>query len=177
MKKACITLISIAIILLTAFGVYVNSNATNYEYLRIHIRANSNSENDQAVKYQIKTAVVEYLTPFIAECDTKQKAKQVFLEREEEIEKVADKVLADFGFSYRARVDIRAEQFPTRTYDGVTLNAGVYEAIIIELGDAKGQNWWCVVYPPLCFVGAGTKYEYKSKIVEIVNEFFNKGER
>ena len=174
MKKACITLFSIAIILLAGLGVSLKPNQLSTEYLRIHIRANSNSNEDQAVKYAIKTAVIEYLTPFIAECNTKQKAKQVFLEQELEVEKVANKVLLESGFNYKSNVKIREEYFPTRTYDGLTLDAGVYDAVIIELGDAQGQNWWCVVYPPLCFVGEGTKYQYKSKLLEIVNDFIKR---
>ncbi|MBQ9103566.1 MAG: stage II sporulation protein R [Clostridia bacterium] len=174
MKKLCITLVSLAIILLAGLGVSINSNQVKTEYLRIHIRANSNSDDDQAVKYKIKTAVIEYLTPFISECNTKQKAKQVFLEQELNVEKVANKVLLESGFNYQSKVQIREEYFPTRVYDGITLDAGVYDAVIIELGNAQGQNWWCVVYPPLCFVNVGTKYEYKSKILEIVNDFIKR---
>ena len=83
-------------------------------------------------------------------------------------------MLLESGFNYQSKVQIREEYFPTRVYDGITLDAGVYDAVIIELGNAQGQNWWCVVYPPLCFVNVGTKYEYKSKILEIVNDFIKR---
>ncbi len=174
MKKACITFLTLAIILLTAIGIYLKENQTQTEYLRIHIRANSNEQADQAVKYAVKDAVVNYLTPFIAECDTKEKAEKLFKETESKVEEVANSVLEENGFKYSAKVCLRKEEFPTRVYDGVTLESGIYDAVIIELGEAEGQNWWCVVYPPLCFTGSGTSYRYESKIREIINEFLTR---
>ena len=92
----------------------------------------------------------------------------------EEIEKVADSVLNENGFSYSSKAGVRNELFPTRKYDDLVLDGGYYDALIIELGDAKGDNWWCVVYPPLCFTGEGQGYQYKSKIKEIIDNFFNR---
>ena len=86
----------------------------------------------------------------------------------------ADKVLRANGYTYGARASIRQEQFPTRVYDGVTLDAGVYDALIVELGTGAGDNWWCVVYPPLCFSGGNGNVIYKSKIAEIIGKFFNR---
>ena len=80
-----------------------------------------------------------------------------------------------FSFTYSAKVKLCKESFPDRSYNGVTLPQGVYDALIIELGSAQGNNWWCVVYPPLCFVGAennGTNtIVFQSKLVEIVNQW------
>ena len=160
----------ILISLLVIFGIPTQSS-TNAEYLRIHIRANSNEQIDQSVKYEIKDKIVEYLTPFIAECDTLNKAENLLVSNLKGIEKVADKHLELRGFNYSSKADVRTEEFPTRTYDELTLSAGKYRALIVTLGDGKGDNWWCVVYPPLCFVGNGTRYEYKSKILEIINQF------
>ena len=138
--------------------------------MRIHIRANSNAYQDQAVKYQIKEEVVSYLIPFILECNTKQKAVEVLESQKQNINAVVKEVLVKNGFSYACNTTIRNELFPTRVYDDFTLEEGFYDAVIIELGDASGDNWWCVVYPPLCFQGT-EKLTYKSKIVEIINEF------
>ena len=69
------------------------------------------------------------------------------------------------------------EEFPTRVYGGLTLENGFYDALIIELGSGKGDNWWCVVYPPLCFSGEGTNYVYKSKLKQIINDFYEKQKR
>ncbi len=173
MKKACITLCALGIIILTATAFLCEKPISEERYLRIHIRANSNCEVDQSVKYKVKERVVEYLTPFVAECKTVDKAKQTVSDKLAEIEMVANNVLQENGFSYSANAKLKNEEFPTRVYQDLTLESGFYDALIINLGEGKGDNWWCVVYPPLCFVGEGNGYVYKSKIVEIINNFFN----
>ena len=91
-----------------------------------------------------------------------------------QIEEVANGVLAENGFSYTARAAVRREEFPTRVYEDVTLEAGVYDALIVELGEGAGANWWCVVYPPLCFSGEanGGNVRYRSRLLEIIQNFF-----
>lgn len=175
MKKICISFTLFLIILLSAFAVNAKrQDVTHTEYLRIHIRADSNEEQAQAVKYKVKDAVVDYLAPIICECDTKQKAENAITLNLSGIEAVADKVLSEQGFDYKSRAKINTENFPTRNYGDFTLEQGFYDALIIELGSGKGDNWWCVVYPPLCFTGAGTNYVYKSKLLEIIKNFTNK---
>ena len=173
MKRMCITFFIIAIIVLCLISVNL-PQTTEKEYLRIHIRANSNDEPDQTVKYLVKSAVIEFLTPKIAECDTKQKAESMLIDSLSDIEAVANEVLKSEGFDYTSKAGVRNENFPTRKYGDLTLDGGFYDALIIELGTGTGDNWWCVVYPPLCFIGNGTGYRYKSKIKEIIDSFFNK---
>ena len=141
-------------------------------YLRVHIRADSNEAGAQAVKYKVRDAVVEFLTPTVADCPTKDAAMKKIGEKLSEIEEVAKKVLRENGFSYGARASLRREEFPTRVYENATLEAGEYDALILELGSGKGDNWWCVVYPPLCFTSGGGNIVYKSKILEIIQKFF-----
>ena len=173
-QTLCISFLIVAIIILSVIGTSVKPNHTYTEYLRIHVRADSNDTSDQQVKYQVKDAIVEYLTPFIAECQTKQQAQALLTSRLTAIECVADRVLKENGFSYTAKASVRQENFPTRVYGELELESGIYDSLIIELGSGKGDNWWCVVYPPLCFVGQGQSYVYKSKIAEIIDRFFNK---
>lgn len=174
MKKACITFLLIAIISLTAIGVCLpKEDITHTEYLRIHVRANSNLETDQTVKYKVKDSVVSYLTPYIAECRTKADAESMLKDNLSNIERVAEKVLAGNGFNYGATASVREEEFPTRVYESLELESGIYDALIIELGSGLGDNWWCVVYPPLCFTGSG-QVIYRSKILDIIADFFNK---
>ena len=156
-----------------AVGIKSDDN-TSVEYLRIHIRANSNSEVDQSVKYEIKDKLVSYLTPYIANCTTKQDAEKLLNEKKQEIERLIDNHLKLKGFNYFSNVVVRNEKFPTRVYGEFTLEEGFYDAVIVELGKAKGDNWWCVVYPPLCFTGNGCGVKYKSKILEIIKEFKEK---
>lgn len=180
MKKTAIICIC-AILILVFVGVALNLNGgneyKNSDYLRIHIRANSNTQQDQDVKYIIKDSFVEFLTPKIAFCTTKQQVVEMIINNRQQLQNLANSVLKQNGFNYTANVKIDAEVFPTRTYQGHTLQSGVYDAIIVELGSATGNNWWCVVYPPLCFVNAAdSSFEnivYKSKLWEIIKQFFN----
>lgn len=174
MKKICIVFGFLIILILTV-AVTAQPNAPQASaYLRMHVRANSDSVADQSVKYEVKEAIVEYLMPVAASCDSKEEAMAA-LERElGAIERVADAVLAEEGFSYTARAQLRREEFPSRVYEDVTLDAGVYDALIVELGEGAGANWWCVVYPPLCFAGeAGAgAIEYRSGILDVIRDFF-----
>ena len=188
MKKFCIIFLLSIIISLTALGLSgnlggnglgggnVNSSENGrytQEYLRIHIRADSNEDSAQAVKYLVRDEVVDYLTPFVAEYQTQSQAKEGVEARLPDIESVCKKVLARNGFAYGAKASVRTENFPTRVYDGYTLPAGEYTALIIELGRGEGDNWWCVVYPPLCFTAptTGKNVVYKSKIAEIISNW------
>lgn len=167
MKKV----ISVAIILITlalvCFGIF--GGEQKQEYIRIHVRANSNLEIDQNVKYEIKDEIVSYLIPSIAQCQTREDFIVTIIKNLEAIKNVANNVLKQKGFSYSANVKFCKENFPTRSYDGVVLESGIYDAIIVELGTAKGDNWWCVVYPPLCFISNNSQdVMYKSRILEIL---------
>ena len=167
----------IFLFLLLCGGVFVfniKDESPKYDYLRVHIRANSNDEVDQVVKYLVKDRVVNFITPYLVECDTKQKSINTINNLLDEIEDVCDMVLSENGFEYTSRARIDKEKFPTRSYDNVTLEAGVYDALIIELGSGVGDNWWCIVYPPLCFVNKSEldahNIQYQSYLMEIIKK-------
>ena len=148
------------------------------EVLRIHIRANSNGDDDQKVKYKVKSVVVDYITPLLVGVTDKQNAMDKIRQNLDEISDIAMTTLHKNGFRYSARAKLARESFPTRSYEKLTLPSGEYDALVLELGEAKGDNWWCVVYPPLCFVG-GTdvgfnNIVYQSKLKEIIENFFKK---
>ena len=168
MKKSVVLLFAV-LILLSCVCLSAPPKPT---YLRIHIRANSNSEFDQAVKYAVKENVVNFLTPIVSECKDVNSAIKSIKENLINIEKVADNTLKERGIEYRSNAKVKNEKFPTRVYGALTLDSGYYDALIINLGTGSGDNWWCVVYPPLCFVNGGNNYEYKSKIYQIINDFF-----
>ncbi|MBO4252275.1 MAG: stage II sporulation protein R [Clostridia bacterium] len=173
MKKFCISFTLFLIITLSAAACVVAPRGLSHaEYLRIHIRADSNERAAQEVKYRVKDAVVEFLTPLLSECDDKSKAENVLNGNLAGIRSVADKVLNEQGFTYKSTVRLCEEEFPTRNYGDYTLEEGFYDALIIELGSGEGDNWWCVVYPPLCFTGSGKNCVYKSKILEIIRNFY-----
>lgn len=163
----CVVLLSVLLICAPFFG------GTGYEseYLRIHIRANSNSAEDQRVKYMVKDAIVEALIPILAHAQTKQQAEALASENFDYIEAVANRVLQSEGFDYTSSARLDNEEFPARAYEDITLPAGNYDAVIVDLGSGEGDNWWCLVYPAFCFTKTenSTNYVYISKIWEIIN--------
>jgi len=151
-----------------------NVNA-NPEFLRIHIRANSNAENDQNIKYLVKQYVVEKLNPLFENVKSKKQAIETLCENLAFIESLANEVLTENGFDYTAFASVKSELFPTRAYatsdKNVTLPEGVYDALIIDLGKAMGDNWFCCIYPPLCFLennlGGNETVNYRFKILDL----------
>ena len=169
--KKCLLVLIISIFGFSTMGC----NSTNSSVVRIHIRANSNSESDQSVKLIVRDAVIDYITPLIADCGDAEDVKNTLSDNLSSIEDIADEVLDQNGFIYSSNAEVRNEYFPSRDYGGNTFPADYYDALILELGSGTGDNWWCVAYPPLCFVGenaSGNSIKYKSKIVELINKYF-----
>lgn len=155
------------------FYGFVNTNKNYHEeYLRIHIRANSNLDCDQDIKYKIKDSIIDYLTPIISVCEKKEDFENKLRENLINIECIANNILAQNNFDYKSRARINNEYFPVRSYDDFVLENGYYDALIVELGEGKGDNWWCVVYPPLCFLSSNCDYIYKSRIAEMIKRYF-----
>ncbi len=177
MKKFCITFLTICILVLGLAGVYLKSTPEKTEYLRIHIRANSNLDCDQEVKLLVKDVIVNYLTPYVARIDTTEEAYYLIENKLLDLERLANATLKENGFNYTSKAKLASEKFPTRTYKDLTLKTGYYDALILELGEAEGDNWWCVIYPPLCFTGEGVNYQYKSKILEIIKRFYERKDK
>lgn len=180
MKKVLI-IIGLALISLITIVGAMNQTATmeqNSDILRIHIRANSNDGCDQSVKYEIKNNIVDYLIPKLANIESKQDVKNVILQNKLNLEGLADNILLQNGFNYKSNIKICKEEFPTRVYNNVTFESGFYDAVIVELGNAVGDNWWCVIYPPICFTNYSNKNAqnvvYKSKIMEIIDKLINR---
>lgn len=172
--KICVVLGLIVAIF--AGVLFIPDQEIDYDYLRLHIRANSNMAVDQNVKYEIKDMMVEFLTPYFCNVKSKADAVKKVEELTAEITIRCVNLLREKGFFYSVNVKINNEYFPTRTYNNTTLESGYYDAVIIELGDAVGDNWWCVMYPPLCFVNKNEnnmQIKYKSKIVEWFKSLFN----
>lgn len=173
MKYLAITLSIIAMLGILIFSQPLTTVETS-DYLRIHIRANSNSEFDQNVKYQVKDAIVDYLIPLLSTCESKEDAQKTIERNLTNLETVADNVLMQNNFNYASNAKLNYENFPARNYGNLTLESGFYNALIMELGEADGDNWWCIVYPPLCFINGSTSVSsYKSRILEIINSFFD----
>ena len=174
MKKIFVVLM-LSVFLISGMVLLSSCDANlNQSYLRIHIRANSNLDEDQNIEYYVKDKLVEFITPLVASAKSKEDVEKKLLSNENEIETFINGILEEKGFSYFADMKLNNEYFPTRTYDDVTLEADYYDALIVNLGSGNGDNWWCVVYPPLCFTNQNNAKSvvYKSKLVEIIKKFF-----
>ena len=160
---------AIALVLILIFCPLA-TKCEEVQYLRIHIRANSNQSYDQAVKYKVKDAVVEALIPLVSEIESFDEAKTKISQNYSLIEQTANKVLKANGFSYLAKAKIDNEYFPTRVYDEIVLEEGNYDALILELGEGKGNNWWCIIFPAFCFTETknSDNIVYISRIWEII---------
>ncbi len=160
---------------------------------RLHILANSDSEEDQALKLQLRDAVLKYTENMFQSADTSHNAEMLVKKKMAEISCFSQKFIYSKGYNYKVNLQITNMYFNTRVYENFTLPAGYYDALRIVIGSGDGHNWWCVMFPQLCLPSAenksdeiytdgqkelikgGVKYEYKFKIVEwyqnIVNLF------
>ena len=128
-----------------------------HKILRFHVLANSDSDADQNVKKQVRDAVGTYLRPYLEECSDMEMTREVVNEHMQEVIEVSKDVLRDNGFTYNVTAEITHTDFPEKVYGEYTFPAGEYEALEIRLGNGEGHNWWCVLYPNMCF--KGTVYE------------------
>lgn len=126
--------------------------------LRLHILANSDSPADQALKLKIRDAVLSCSGELFSGCDTRQKMISAAQEQLPKIQQVAEQTALHNGYELPVTVSVTDMFFETRRYDHVILPAGTYTAVRIELGEAAGKNWWCVLYPPLCVSAAQTGF-------------------
>ena len=124
--------------------------------LRFHVLANSDSEADQNVKKQVRDAVGAYIEPYLLECENIEETRATVNDHMDEIIAVSKETLAANGFTYGASAELTHTDFPEKTYGDYTFPEGNYEALEITLGDGAGHNWWCVLFPPMCFTDSAT---------------------
>ena len=139
--------------LICAFS-YVNAVSSNIQdsVFRLHVIANSDSEEDQNLKYLVRDKVLEYINSVSNNLSSKKEVIEMAKENIDEIQEIAEKTIKENGYSYPVKLSIGNFAFPTKTYGDISFPSGMYDALKIEIGEAKGRNWWCVMFPPLCFV-------------------------
>ena len=118
--------------------------------VRLHVLANSDSEEDQALKLRVRDVVLERATAILEQSADRREAESRLRGQLLELERIAAKEIAAEGYDYPVTVNLENTDFPTKEYDGFTLPAGEYLALRVIIGEGKGRNWWCVVFPPLC---------------------------
>lgn len=133
---------------------YVNavSSEISSNVFRLHVIANSNSDEDQALKYIVRDSVLEYMRKITTNVDSKEEIIRIVEENKDNFHDVAISTIENEGYNYDVTVEIGNFEFPTKTYGDISLPCGYYDALKIEIGEAEGKNWWCVMFPPLCFV-------------------------
>jgi len=122
--------------------------------LRLHVVANSDSLADQALKLEVKNEVVETMQREFSAVQSKQEAWQLAVQNQALIEEAARRAVADNGYNYPVQVELGKYEFPVKTYGNFVLPQGSYEAVRVVIGEGQGQNWWCVLFPPLCMVSS-----------------------
>ena len=120
--------------------------------IRFHVLANSNSEEDQALKMKVKDEVISFIAPKLEISNSIEESREILKENNDKIIEIATQCIKDNGYDYSVKTTLGKENFPTKVYGNITLPQGEYEAFRVLIGDAEGANWWCVMFPPLCFV-------------------------
>lgn len=120
--------------------------------IRFHVIANSDSKEDQHLKYQVKDALVKALSPYFRDVNNIHDARLILEEKLPLIEDVASRVVKNNGYTYPVSASYTSCYFPMKVYGEYTFPPGIYEALQVRIGNAQGKNWWCVMFPPLCFV-------------------------
>ncbi len=128
------------------------SNDLQKNIFRLHVIANSNSQEDQNLKYKVRDSLISYMETLCSNCNSKQEVIEIVSKNLDNFTNIANQTIHDNGLSYTANVEIGNFMFPTKSYADISFPAGYYDALRVKIGDANGQNWWCVLYPSLCFI-------------------------
>lgn len=156
--RQIIAALCIGTIAACAFSVYADKTEKDISsnVIRLHVIANSDGQYDQNLKFAVRDAVLDK-TSHLFSCKTDISSVRAEIENNlDTIRNIAEETVKQEGYEYCVKVSLGNSDFPTKAYGNVTLPAGTYEALKIEIGAAEGKNWWCVMFPPLCFVDAAT---------------------
>ena len=156
-EKKCVLCLALVILMgFILFYTYIGDSQNQYEgIVRLHVLANSDTVEDQALKLKVRDAVIEYMEKQ-DDLNSAGEAREYLSENLNRLEKIAEGVIASEGYDYSARADMGVRYIPEKAYGGNTFPAGNYEALNITIGRGEGENWWCVLFPPLCLLEEGT---------------------
>ncbi len=132
----------------------IGSDDVTSAVIRFHVRANSDSDEDQALKLLVRDGILEMLGPELAEAEDKDEARSIMEKKLAEIERTGETIVQAAGYDYEVHAYLTTEEFPMKSYGDLLFPAGEYEALRVDIGKQEGANWWCVMYPGLCFVDA-----------------------
>lgn len=136
--------------------VYAVSTNLSDSVFRLHIIANSDSKEDQDLKYIVRDNLIQYMDKLCENCSSKTEVIEIAKNNISNFKQIAEDTIKEQGFSYDVNVEIGNFEFPTKSYGDISFPAGYYDALKVKIGNSSGQNWWCVMFPPLCFVNTTT---------------------
>ncbi len=169
LKQLLIILLLLTLYIFISAISYVNAVSENIanSVFRLHVIANSDSEQDQILKLKVRDELLNYMNELSKTCSSKEEVKNLAIEHQKDFLEIAQKVIIDCGFNYTVNVEIGVSDFPTKCYGDISFPAGTYDALKVKIGNAEGQNWWCVMFPPLCFVDVSSGIVPESSKQEI----------
>lgn len=154
LKRFIIVLFLLTLFVFVSAISYVSAVSNNIanSVFRLHVIANSDSKEDQNLKYIVRDKLIEYMNNIAKDCSSKEEVISIAEDNISNFENIARKTIEENGYNYNVTVEIGNFDFPTKSYGDITLPAGSYDSLRVKIGKAEGQNWWCVMFPPLCFV-------------------------
>lgn len=135
--------------------------------VRLHVLANSDSEEDQTLKLQVRDAVLAYTSPLVIDSSSREETIAILQEELTKIQEIARQTVQECGYSYDVQVTLTLEDYPTRNYESMSFPAGEYVSLRVMIGEAEGQNWWCVLFPPLCLGAASEQKDNEEAFVAV----------
>lgn len=164
MKKIKMRIIGLSILLISTLffsGMYIYGEVKDIDkiskgykdkLIRFHVLANSDSDEDQELKLKVRDEIIKYLQPMLKQSKSLEQSEQIILSESENIKNIGENIIKENGYTYEVEVKLEYNNFPAKQYSNIVLPAGEYKALRILIGESKGKNWWCVMFPPLCFV-------------------------
>ena len=135
--------------------------------VRLHVLANSDSEEDQNLKLKVRDAILAYVSPLVIDSKSREEAIEILGGELEKIEEIAMQTVKSSGYDYPVDVTLTLEDYPTRNYEAMSFPSGQYVSLRVLIGEAEGQNWWCVLFPPLCLSAASEKAENEEAFIAV----------
>ncbi|MGL5506802.1 MAG: stage II sporulation protein R [Paraclostridium sp.] len=164
MKKIKVRIILLSLLLtsiVACSGIYIYGEMKDVEkvsegykdkLIRFHVLANSDSDEDQELKLKVRDEIIKYLQPMLKESKSLEQSEEIIISESDNLKLIGENIIRENGYNYEVEVKLEYNNFPAKQYSNIVLPAGEYKALRILIGEAEGKNWWCVMFPPLCFV-------------------------
>lgn len=167
-KKFYVAIVVLLVTLMALSFLPVHGEREIYDtVVRLHVLANSDSEEDQALKLRVRDAILAVSAPLVEGCATQTEAVETLTAHITELEAAAREVIEGEGYSYPVTVLLGEENYPTRTYESCAFPAGTYVSLRVLIGEGEGQNWWCCLFPPLCLSAATAKEDNEDAFMQV----------